>query len=68
MKSPRWCVVFVIKLDGGRDIPQLQQDPALAMLPAFQRGQVYELPAAGKRPDYRQAMATLDLLAERFTR
>ncbi|MBW0274563.1 iron siderophore-binding protein [Nocardia sp. MH4] len=59
-------VLFVIKLDGGRDIAQLKQDPALAMLPAFQRGQVYELPAASKRPDYRQAMATLDLLAERF--
>ncbi|MFE3545014.1 ABC transporter substrate-binding protein [Nocardia sp. NPDC059177] len=59
-------ILFVIKLDGGRDIAQLKQDPALAMLPAFQKGQLYELPAASKRPDYRQAMATLDLLAERF--
>ncbi|WP_446224583.1 ABC transporter substrate-binding protein [Nocardia sp. IBHARD005] len=59
-------VLFVIKLDGGRDIAQLKQDPALAMLPAFQKGQVYELPATAKRPDYREAMATLDLLAGRF--
>lgn len=59
-------VLFVIQLDGGRDIAQLKQDPALAMLPAFQKGQVYELPAAAKRPDYRGAMDTLDLLANRF--
>ncbi|MFE3322070.1 ABC transporter substrate-binding protein [Nocardia sp. NPDC059195] len=59
-------VLFVIKLDGGRDIPQLKEDPALAMLPAFKKGQLYELPAESKRPDYRVAMATLDLLAERF--
>ncbi|MEV0080745.1 ABC transporter substrate-binding protein [Nocardia neocaledoniensis] len=58
--------LFVLLLDGGRDIPQLKADPALAILPAFQQNQVYELPAASKRPDYRQAMATLDLLAERF--
>ncbi|MGW6425312.1 ABC transporter substrate-binding protein [Nocardia sp. NPDC055053] len=59
-------VLFVIKLDGGRDIAQLKQDPAMAMLPAFQKGQLYELPATAKRPDYREAMATLDLLAQRF--
>ncbi|MEV0684161.1 ABC transporter substrate-binding protein [Nocardia sp. NPDC050378] len=59
-------VLFVILLDGGRNIPALKQDPALAMLPAFQKNQVYELPAASKRPDYRQSMATLDLLADTF--
>ncbi|TCJ94563.1 ABC transporter substrate-binding protein [Nocardia alba] len=59
-------VLFVIKLDGGRDIAGLKQDPALSLLPAFQKNQAYELPADTKRPDYRVAMATLDLLAERF--
>ncbi|MDO3647084.1 ABC transporter substrate-binding protein [Nocardia mangyaensis] len=59
-------VLFVIKLDGGRDIAGLKADPALGILPAFQKDQVYELPASSKRPDYREAMATLDLLAERF--
>ncbi|MGW6123604.1 ABC transporter substrate-binding protein [Nocardia sp. NPDC055165] len=59
-------VLFVISVDNGRDIAQLKADPALAILPAFQKSQVYELPADSKRPDYRVAMATLDLLAERF--
>ncbi|MFD4355398.1 ABC transporter substrate-binding protein [Nocardia sp. NPDC058518] len=59
-------VLFVITVDNGRDIAQLKADPALAMLPAFQKGQVYELPAESKRPDYRVAMSVLDLLAERF--
>ncbi|MFD6400610.1 ABC transporter substrate-binding protein [Nocardia sp. NPDC060249] len=59
-------VLFVIKLDGGRDIAGLKQDPALSLLPAFQKNQAYELPADTKRPDYRVSMATLDLLAERF--
>ncbi|MBC7300499.1 MAG: ABC transporter substrate-binding protein [Nocardia sp.] len=59
-------VLFVIALDGGRKISQLKQDPMLAALPAFQKGQLYELPAASKRPDYRTAMSTLDLLADTF--
>ncbi|MFB8279016.1 ABC transporter substrate-binding protein [Nocardia colli] len=59
-------VLFVITLDGGRNIAQLKEDPLLAKLPAFQNGQLYELPATSQRPDYRSAMATLDLLAERF--
>ncbi|MFD6157654.1 ABC transporter substrate-binding protein [Nocardia sp. NPDC060256] len=59
-------VLFVVRLDGGRTIAQLKDDPMLAKLPAFQAGQVYELPATSQRPDYRNAMATLDLLAERF--
>ncbi|MFD3510591.1 ABC transporter substrate-binding protein [Nocardia sp. NPDC058666] len=59
-------VVFVIKLDGGRDIAGLKQDPMLAGLPAFRTGQLYELPSESKRPDYRGAMATLDLLEQRF--
>lgn len=59
-------VLFVITVDNGRSIAQLKTDPALAMLPAFQQGQVYELPADSKRPDYRVAVATLDLLADRF--
>ncbi|MFI7004596.1 ABC transporter substrate-binding protein [Nocardia sp. NPDC050175] len=59
-------VLFVVRLDGGRTVAQLKDDPMLAKLPAFQAGQVYELPATSQRPDYRNAMATLDLLAERF--
>lgn len=59
-------VLLVITLDGGRNIAQLKQDPILAQLPAFQAGHVYELPATSQRPDYRSAMATLDVLAERF--
>ncbi|MFC4125054.1 ABC transporter substrate-binding protein [Nocardia rhizosphaerae] len=59
-------VLFVLQLDGGRDIAALKQDPAMAMLPAFQQNQVYKLPATAKRPDYREAMATLDLLAGYF--
>ncbi|MBL1074668.1 ABC transporter substrate-binding protein [Nocardia sp. 2] len=59
-------LVFVITVDGGRSIAQLKEDPLLAKLPAFTKGQVYELPATSLRPDYRSAMATLDLLAERF--
>ncbi|WP_405166322.1 ABC transporter substrate-binding protein [Nocardia sp. NBC_01499] len=59
-------VLFVIMVDGGRNIAQLKEDPMLAQLPAFRAGQVYDLPATSLRPDYRGAMATLDLLAERF--
>ncbi|MFI9400653.1 ABC transporter substrate-binding protein [Nocardia sp. NPDC052316] len=59
-------VLFVIVGDGGRTIAQLKQDPILAQLPAFRAGQVYELPATSRRPDYRAVMATLDLLADRF--
>ncbi|MFC4377610.1 ABC transporter substrate-binding protein [Nocardia halotolerans] len=59
-------VLFVITLDGGRSIAQLKQDPAMAMLPAFQQNQLYELPAESKRPDYRGAMSILDLLADHF--
>ncbi|MFE1595825.1 ABC transporter substrate-binding protein [Nocardia sp. NPDC058705] len=59
-------VLFMITLPGGRDIAGLKQDPAHAMLPAFQKNQVYDLPVASKRPDYRGAMALLDLLAQRF--
>ncbi|WP_228538274.1 hypothetical protein [Nocardia sp. XZ_19_385] len=58
--------LFVVQLDGGRSIAQLKDDPMLAALPAFRSGQVYELPATSQRPDYRHAMATLDLLASRF--
>ncbi|UFS93048.1 ABC transporter substrate-binding protein [Nocardia huaxiensis] len=58
--------LFVITLDGGRTIDQLKTDPIMAKLPAFQAGKVYELPATSQRPDYRNAMATLDLLGERF--
>lgn len=59
-------VLFVVQLDGGRSLAQLKEDPLLAKLPAFQANQVYELPPTSQRPDYRNAMATLDLLAERF--
>ncbi|QBS40724.1 iron siderophore-binding protein [Nocardia sp. CS682] len=59
-------VLFVVTLDGGRNIAQLKEDPMLAQLPAFRAGQVYELPTTSQRPDYRSAMSTLDLLAERF--
>ncbi|MFI6866088.1 ABC transporter substrate-binding protein [Nocardia sp. NPDC050406] len=58
--------LFVVQLDGGRSIAQLKEDPMLAKLPAFQANKVYELPATSQRPDYRNAMITLDLLAERF--
>ncbi|WP_067824309.1 ABC transporter substrate-binding protein [Nocardia inohanensis] len=58
--------LFVIQLDGGRSIAQLKEDPMLAKLPSFQSGKVYDLPATSQRPDYRNVMSTLDLLAERF--
>ncbi|WP_433662249.1 Fe2+-enterobactin ABC transporter substrate-binding protein [Nocardia sp. CA-128927] len=58
--------LIVIQLDGGRTLDQLKQDPMLANLPAFRSGQVYELPATSQRPDYRNVMSTLDLLAARF--
>lgn len=58
--------LFVVQLDGGRTIAQLKQDPMFAKLPAFQTDKVYDLPATAQRPDYRNVMSTLDLLAERF--
>ncbi|MFI6217113.1 Fe2+-enterobactin ABC transporter substrate-binding protein [Nocardia brasiliensis] len=58
--------VIVVQLDGGRTVEQLKQDPLMAKLPAFQSGQVYELPPTSQRPDYRNAMNTLDLLEARF--
>ncbi|WP_245998511.1 ABC transporter substrate-binding protein [Nocardia pseudobrasiliensis] len=58
--------LFVIQLEGGRPLAQLKEDPMLAKLPSFQANQVYDLPPTSQRPDYRGAMATLDLLAERF--
>ncbi|GAB2639882.1 ABC transporter substrate-binding protein [Nocardia goodfellowii] len=58
--------LFVVRLEGGRDLAQLKDDAMLATLPAFRSGQVYDLPATSQRPDYRNAMATLDLLAQRF--
>ncbi|WP_280455844.1 Fe2+-enterobactin ABC transporter substrate-binding protein [Nocardia brasiliensis] len=58
--------VIVVQLDGGRTVDQLKQDPLMAKLPAFQSGQVYELPPTSQRPDYRNAMNTLDLLEARF--
>ncbi|MBF6329413.1 ABC transporter substrate-binding protein [Nocardia transvalensis] len=59
-------VLFVVQLEGGRGLEQLRQDPMLAKLPAFKSGNVFELPATSQRPDYRNVMRTLDLLAERF--
>ncbi|MET8778935.1 ABC transporter substrate-binding protein [Nocardia sp. NPDC004654] len=58
--------LFVVQLEGGRTIAQLKDDPVIGQLPAFKAGQVYELPATSQRPDYRNVMATLDLLGERF--
>ncbi|MEV0342587.1 ABC transporter substrate-binding protein [Nocardia sp. NPDC050713] len=58
--------LFVVQLEGGRTIAQLKDDPVIGQLPAFRAGQVYELPATSQRPDYRNVMATLDLLGERF--
>ena len=58
--------LFVVQLDGGRDLAELRKDPMLAELPAFRSGKVYELPPASQRPDYRNVMNTLDLLAEQF--
>lgn len=59
-------VLFVVQLDGGRAIAQLKDDAMLAQLPAFKSGNVFDLPATSQRPDYRNAMSTLNLLAERF--
>lgn len=59
-------VLFVVVNAGGRTIEQLKQDPLHAALPAFQAGNLFELPPISYRPDYRSAMATLDLLAEMF--
>ncbi|MFC9894276.1 ABC transporter substrate-binding protein [Nocardia sp. NPDC127579] len=58
--------LFVVRLDGGRSIEQLKQDPLLAALPAFKSGQVYDMPSTSQRPDYRNSMATLDLLLKQF--
>lgn len=59
-------VLFVVQLEGGRTIAQLKEDAMLAKLPSFQSGKVFDLPGTAQRPDYRNAMATLDLLGERF--
>ncbi len=56
---------FVVAL-GGPTAEQLAKDPVYAQLPAFQAGQVHELPASSYRPDYDAAMATLDVFAGEF--
>jgi iron complex transport system substrate-binding protein len=58
-------LAFVIPLSG-RPAAELGQDPLYAQLPAFSRGDVYELPAPSYRPDYDGAMATLDLIQREF--
>lgn len=59
-------VVFVIALDGGRTAEELAADPVYARLPAFQNGNVYDLPATSFRPDFRLAMDTLDIVEAQF--
>ncbi|MGV9409848.1 ABC transporter substrate-binding protein [Nocardia sp. NPDC003693] len=59
-------VLFVVQLEGGRTIAQLKEDAMLSKLPSFQAGKVYDLPATAQRPDYRNAMSTLDLLGATF--
>ncbi|MEV0245610.1 ABC transporter substrate-binding protein [Nocardia sp. NPDC050712] len=58
--------LFVVRLEGSRSIEQLKEDPVLGALPAFKNNQVFDLPPASQRPDYRNSMATLDLFAQRF--
>ncbi len=58
-------VMFVVPV-AGRTLEQLQQDPLYTSLPAFDSGQVYELPATSYRPDYDGVMGTLDLVQETF--
>ncbi|MFE6864895.1 ABC transporter substrate-binding protein [Nocardia sp. NPDC057668] len=59
-------VLFVVQLEGGRTIAQLGDDPMLSKLPSFKAGKVFDLPATAQRPDYRNAMSTLDLLGATF--
>ncbi|WP_432533787.1 ABC transporter substrate-binding protein [Kineococcus arenarius] len=56
---------FVVAL-GGPSVEELAQDPVYAALPAFQNGQVHELPATSYRPDYDGAMDALDAIAAEF--
>lgn len=58
-------VMFVVPV-AGRSLEDLQQDPLYTSLPAFESGQVYELPATSYRPDYDGVMGTLDLVQDMF--
>jgi iron complex transport system substrate-binding protein len=57
--------VFVINLSG-RTVEQLKADPLYAALPAFQAGNVHELPATSYRPDLDGATNTLTVIDQEF--
>lgn len=57
--------LFVVGL-GGPTLDQLGADPVYAALPAFQSGQVHELPATSYRPDLDGATDTLRVIGEEF--
>lgn len=59
--------VFVLGVN--RDVvtaDELSQDPAFADLPAFADGHAYDLPYWVHRPDYDEALGTLDTIEELF--
>lgn len=51
----------------GPDAEALAQDPLYAALPAFQNGQVHELPSYAYRADYTRTMALLDHIEGKFS-
>lgn len=57
--------LFVVGL-GGPTLDQLKADPVYAALPAFQSGQVHELPATSYRPDLDGATTTLTVIDQEF--
>ena len=59
--------VFVLGFN--RDVvtaEELSKDPAFADLPAFKDGHAYDLPYWVHRPDYDEALGTLDKIEELF--
>ncbi|MEV0650774.1 ABC transporter substrate-binding protein [Phytomonospora sp. NPDC050363] len=59
--------VFVMGFNGDfTDVATLKKNPVYAALPAFAEGHAYDLPYWVLRGDYDEAMALLDIVAERF--
>jgi iron complex transport system substrate-binding protein len=60
--------VFVMGFNGDfADVATLEQNPVYAALPAFESGDVHELPYWVLRGDYDEAMALLDIIEEQFS-
>ncbi|HEY1175087.1 MAG TPA: ABC transporter substrate-binding protein [Phytomonospora sp.] len=59
--------VFVMGFNGETtDVATLKQNPVYAALPAFAEDRAHDLPYWVLRGDYDEAMALLDIIAERF--